>query len=377
MASIKLFYLFSFFIISNCSFQMSIFNELNKQSNGKNFILSPLSIFQILSLTSNGAKGSTKEEMLATLQNSNEISLNSINYDLLKVLKNFTTLEVANAVMTKVNPLQKFTEICENYLAPIEKLQTVDQVNNWCSEKTHGKINKIVDKLENDVRMILLNAVYFKGFWESEFSKKGTILKSFYNLNKEEVKVKTMYKLSFFNYFENSDVQAVEIPYKKDKMSAIIILPNKKLDINTWINEISNDQNNLYSIINELSIQRVELELPKFELEYEVELKETLKNLGMFNAFSDNANFDGLSQEEKLKISSVVHKAYIKINEESTEAAAITKVIIKKRTSTGPNKPKEIIHQMKVNRPFLFLIKSSLLPENYNLVFMAKIEKLK
>ena len=377
MSSSKLIFLFSFFIISNCSFQTSIFNELNKQSNGKNLVLSPISIFQILSLTSNGAKGTTQEEMLETLQNSNDISLNSINYNLLKVLKNFTTLEIANAVMTKVNPEKKFTEICNNYLALITKLETAEQVNNWCSQKTHGKINKKNNEIPEDVKMILLNAVYFKGLWESEFTKKQTKLKSFYNLNKNEVKVETMYKLGFFNYYEGDDIQAVEIPYKKDKMSAVIILPKKELDINTWINKISNNQNNLNSIINKLSFQRVHLELPKFKFEYLVELKETLQNLGMSTAFTDNADFNELSQKEDLKIDSVIQKSLIKVDEEGTEAAAVTMVRVSVKKSAGPIRRKEIIRIMKVNRPFLFLIKSSLLPEDYNLLFMAKIEKLK
>ena len=377
MSSSKLIFLFSFFIISNCSFQTSIFNELNKQSNGKNLVLSPISIFQILSLTSNGANGPTKEEMLETLQNSNDISLNSINYNLLKVLKNFTTLEIANAVMTKVDPEKKFTEICNNYLALITKLETAEQVNNWCSQKTHGKINKIISEIPEDVKMILLNAVYFKGLWESEFTKKQTKLKSFYNLNKNEVKVETMYKLGFFNYYEGDDIQAVEIPYKKDKMSAVIILPKKELDINTWINKISNNQNNLNSIINKLSFQRVHLELPKFKFEYLVELKETLQNLGMSTAFTENADFTELSQKEDLKIDSVIQKSFIKVDEEGTEAAAVTMVRVSVKKSAGPIRRKEIIRIMKVNRPFLFLIKSSLLPEDYNLLFMAKIEKLK
>ena len=373
MISIKLFFLYSFFIISNCSFQTSIFNELNKKSNGQNLIISPTSIFQILSLTSNGANGLTQEEMLETLQNSNTNSLNSINYDLLKIFKNLTTVEVANAVMTKFIPENKFSEICENYFAPIEKLESAQQVNRWCSEKTHGKINKIINELTPETQMILLNAVYFKGLWENEFNNITTELKSFYNLNKEEIKINTMKKLTRFKYYEDLNVQAIEIPYKKDGMSAVIILPNKELDINTWINKVSYTENNLYSILDELSYQKVDLELPKFELEYEVTLNEILQNLGMFTAFTNSADFTGLRKEGNLKIDSVVHKTYLKVDEEGTEAAAITGITV---TTTSFNPKKEIIYEMKVNRPFLFLIKSSLLPKNYDLLFMAKIEKL-
>ena len=111
MTSIKLLLFYSFFIISNCSFQESIFNELNKKSKGKNLIISPISIFQILSLTSNGANGLTQTEMLKTLQNSNIESLNSVNYDIIKTFKRYSSVETANVVMTKIVPEKKFFKI--------------------------------------------------------------------------------------------------------------------------------------------------------------------------------------------------------------------------------------------------------------------------
>ena len=115
--SVKLFLFYSFLIISQCSFQTSIFNELNKKSKEENLIISPISIFQILSLTSNGANGLTQEEMLKILQSSNINSLNSVNYNILKIFKTFSTVEVANAVMTKSAPEKNFAEICKNYFA--------------------------------------------------------------------------------------------------------------------------------------------------------------------------------------------------------------------------------------------------------------------
>ena len=162
MTYIKLL-LCSFFIVSNCSFQMSIFNELNKKSNGKNLVISPISIFEALSLASNAAKGLTKNEMIKALQSENINSLNSLNYDLIKVFKNLKTVENANALMARFKPEKEFLEICKNYSAPVETLRSASQVNGWCSQKTHGKINKIIDQLDPSIRFILLNAIYFKG----------------------------------------------------------------------------------------------------------------------------------------------------------------------------------------------------------------------
>ena len=142
MTSVKLFLIYSFLVISNCSFQTSIFSELNKKLNGENLILSPVSIFQILSLTSNGANGLTQEEMLETLQNSNISSLNSINYDLLRIFKNFTTVEIANAVMTKFSPTKEFSDICENYFTSISKLESVEQKMDGVAKKPMEKLIK-------------------------------------------------------------------------------------------------------------------------------------------------------------------------------------------------------------------------------------------
>ena len=135
------------FISLNCSFQLSIFSELNKSNRGKNLIISPLSIFQILSLTANGARNKTQLEMIEALKTTDIDKLNAINYEILEAFQKFTTVEMANAVMSKFDPLQEFMDISETYCAPLEKLISVEQVNNWCSEKTHGKITKILDKL--------------------------------------------------------------------------------------------------------------------------------------------------------------------------------------------------------------------------------------
>ena len=209
------------FISLNCSFQLSLFNELNKSNRGKNLILSPLSVFQILSLTANGARNETQSEMIEALQNADIDTLNAINYEILEAVQEFTTVEMANAVMSKFDPLQEFMDISETYCAPLEKLISVEQVNNWCSEKTHGKITKILSQLDATVQMILLNAVYFKGEWSSKFKERLTSKKIFYNLGNEVISVDTMNQISHFNYYQDDEIQAIELPYNKDGMTAL------------------------------------------------------------------------------------------------------------------------------------------------------------
>ena len=361
------------FISVNCSFQVSFFNEINKSKKGSNLIISPLSIFQILSLTTNGAKGKTQLEMIEALQNTDIETLNSINYKILETFKEFKTVEIANAVMSKFTPLQEFMKISEKYCAPFEQLISVEQVNNWCSEKTHGKITKILDKLDRGIQMILLNAVYFKGEWVNQFKESLTQKKIFYNLGTEIKEVETMSQISNFNYYEDTKIQAVQLPYKKDGMSAIIILPRETVDINKYLISLNSEENSINQLIEKLTYVKVNLELPKFELEFYSSLKEVLGDMGMEKAFTNDADFTGLREENNLKIDDVLHKTYLKVNEFGTEAAAVTAVIIK-YTSAMPKK--EIIYQMKVNRPFLFLLRSSKLPADYDLLFISKIEKL-
>lgn len=362
------------FLMCTCSFQISIFNEMNKLKKNENLIISPFSIFQLLSLTTNGAKGTTQEEMLETLQSENVTELNEINYSLLNLFKKFTTVEVANSIMSKFEPLSSFSVIAEKYEAPIEKLESAEQVNNWCNEKTHGKIPKIIEELDNDILMVLLNAVYFKGEWIHKFNNRSTELKTFYNFGKNEIQVNTMFQISHFRYYEDLNIQVVELPFESDEMSALIILPKSNIDINNYINKIWNLENNdIKTIIKNLSYSKVKLELPKFELDFGLKLNEALKNLGIFTAFMDYADFSGLKKDGKIKIDEVIHKTYLKVFEEGTEAAAVTY-----GGMSGSSAPvEEVIYEMKINRPFLFFLRSNMLPEDYDLLFMSKIEELK
>lgn len=372
-------YILNLFLISllmnflNCSFQSKIFNRMNKEKKGENLIISPLSIFQVLSLTANGAKGKTQSEMLETLQAETIEDLNKINYEILSSFKGFTTIDIANAVMTRFIPLNSFTSIAEKYSAPIEPLVNVQQVNDWCSNKTHGKIKKILDELSEDTAMILLNAVYFKGEWSLRFDKFATQKLPFYNLGTNEVKVETMRQIEYFPYYEDKKAKAIELRFKNDFMSAIIILPSEGTDINKFIDSLSISNEEYTKIIKGLKSAKVNIQLPKFELDFSQNLNEILKDLGMYNAFSaSDADFTGLRKLSGLFINRVIHKSYLKVFEDGCEAAAVTVVDV----TDGALPEIEKIRDMKVNRPFLFLLKNSKLPDGHNLIFMSKIEKL-
>ena len=300
----------------NCLFEFQLFHQVNKEKNGENLIISPLSIFQVLSLTTNGARGRTQQEMIWLLENYVE-NLNKINYDILSILKDFSTIEIANAVMTRFTPLQNFSDIADKYLAPIEPLISLEQVNNWCSEKTHGKIEKILESLSSDTAMLLLNAVYFKGEWALKFEKILTKELPFYNFGIEEKKVETMNQITYFNYYEDKKVQIIELKFQKDFMSAIIILPSDRIDINTYISYLPLSRDEFPMVLSELKRLKVNLQLPKFEIDFSEELNKILIDLGMNEAFSaTNADFSGLREEGELYINKVMHKAYLKVEED-------------------------------------------------------------
>ena len=368
---ILLSFLLSYF---NCAFQTNIFSQINNDKSGKNVIISPLSIYQVLSLLSNGAKESTLSEMLSVLGSTSLDELNDINYKILSKISSFSTIDIANAVMTRFKPLENFCSVADKYLAPMESLESVEQINEWCKEKTHGKIEKIIEQLSPETIMILLNAVYFKGEWINQFDKYFTKKLPFYNLSKNEIKVDTMLQIDHFRYFSNKEIQAIELPFQKDFMSAIIILPSEKIEINSFIKNNLAKKNYLTDIINKLDYAKVHLELPKFEVTFEETLNHVIKKLGMKKIFNSlEADLSGLYNRKGLFVSQVIHKTYLKVNEEGTEAAAVTLVAVDEASMAGEE---EIIHEMKVNRPFLFLLKNWELPEGYDMVFMAKIEEI-
>ena len=359
----------------SCSFQISLFNKINSKYKENNLILSPFSIFQAISLVTNGANGETQKELLKLLDDKEMDEINMMNSNILKKLKNNSSLEIANAIMSKLSPLNSFTNIAKNtYDSEILPLKNVNQVNKWCDKKTHGKISKIIDLLDPATYLLVLNAIYFKGEWINQFEKDLTKKQVFYNFNKEEKNIDTMEITKYFNYFEDSNLQAIELNFKKEVISALIILPNKKLSINEFIEILDKDNDYYYSIINNLKRNKVNLRLPKFEITYSKQLKEVLKMIGVSLPFEKNADFSKIRSQNDIYINEIIHKTYLKVDEQGTEAAAVT--MIEMLTGSAFQPEQEKIYFMHVNRPFLFILRNKNLPKNYDIIFISKIEEL-
>ena len=358
----------------SCSFQLSLFNKLNSKYKENNLIISPLSIYQAISLVSNGANGETQKELLKLLDEKEMEEINLINKQILNKIKDFTSLEIANAIMSKLVPLNDFTKIVkDNYNSEILPLRNVNQVNKWCEKKTHGKIKKIINYLNPNTFMIILNAIYFKGEWQKTFEKELTTKQIFYNLNKNEKKINMMENTGHYNYFEDSNLQSIELPFKKESFSALIILPNKNLNINEFIEILDKDNDYLNTIINNMKYNKVNLKLPKFELEYSKSLKEILIDMNVKLPFENIADFSKIRTQNDIHIDDIIHKTYLKVNEQGTEAAAITAIIMVENAFI-PREEK--IFKMNVNRPFIFILRNNEFPKNYDIVFISKIEEI-
>ena len=296
----------------SCSFQIALFNKLNSKYKENNLIISPLSIFQAISLVTNGANGETQKELLKLLDNKEMEEINMINSKILEKIKENSSLEMANAIMSRLAPLNEFTNLVRiNYESEILPLKNANQVNKWCEKKTHGRISKIIEEIDPMTYMLVLNAIYFKGEWRIQFENELTKKQKFYNLNKDEKKIDTMEITKHFNYFEDTNLQAIELEFRKESISALIILPNKKLNINEFVEILDKDNSYFYSIIDNLEYKEINLRLPKFELDYNKSLKEVFKTMGINLPFENNADFSKIRTQNDIYINDIKYEQRI------------------------------------------------------------------
>ncbi len=362
---------------SDNSFGLKLFKEINSEETNSNVFISPLSISMALGMTYNGAKEETEEAMRTTLE-FGDLSMGEINesykslIELLRGLDSDVEFNIANSIWYRDDFTfeQDFFERCRDYFdARVSGLDfsqneaAKDTMDNWVDENTNGKIEHIVDYVDSiyDV-MFLINAIYFKGTWTYQFDEKDTKDDIFYLPGGSTKECKMMSIEEEFEYFEDSILQAIDIPYGIGNYSMTVILPKEGEDIDLLIAVLT--QNQWDEWMSDFSENTLTLFLPKLKLEYEINdtLKKALANLGMGIAFDpEQADFTGMYEPGEIYIDRIIHKTFLKVNEEGTEAAAATVVGVG-ATSVGLT--------MYVNRPFLFAIR-----ENYSgtILFIGKI----
>jgi len=346
-------------------FAIDSYTEATKGQEGS-FIFSPASIQQAVTLASFGAAGATKADMLRGLKypsnySSDEIAKNC--QELNENVKKSNYLKIANKVylMKDYTAKETFNQIAhKSFSSESQSLdfsqsdQSAHTINQWVEDHTNNKIKDLIEasSLNSDTRMVLVNAIYFKGFWTHQFDPKNTFKGPFYLNDHDTVTVDYMKIKKHFKYgsIQSLDATAIELPYKDSDITMLIILPNSKTGLPALESKLKTV--NFGDITKNLYSQEVNVELPKFKIETELDLKDTLTAMGMGSMFSDNADFSELlNSDERLKVSKVVHKAFIEVNEEGAEAAAATGFTIE-FLSLRP----EI--RFQAHQPFLFALKS-------------------
>ena len=361
------------------SFGLELLKEINAKETDSNVFISPLSISMALGMTYNGAAGSTEEAMRTTLE-FGDLSMEEINesykslIELLWGIDSDVEFNIANSIWYRDDRTfkQDFFERCDEYFdARVSGLDfsqneaAKDTMNNWVDRETNGRIEEIVDRVNpmNDV-MFLINAIYFKGNWTYQFEEEDTKDDVFYMPGGSTKECKMMEIRSYFKYFEDSSMQAIDIPYGIGNYSMTVILPRESEDIDLIVAGLTQEKWGEW--MDSLSPDTVTLFFPKLKLEYEIKdkLKEALTTLGMGVAFDDReADFTGMYEPGGIFIDRIIHKTFLEVDEEGTEAAAAT-VVAMQLTSIGGDLT------IRVNRPFLFAIR-----ENHSgvILFMGKI----
>ncbi len=364
-------------IKTNNNFGLELFNEIIA-ADTKNIMISPASISLALGMTYNGAETTTKEAFEYVLNYEeltrtevNEISKNLINA--LLVDKKGNLLEIANSIWYHLDfPVyDAFISTNKTYFdAEIRELDfsdasAVDEINKWCAKKTHDKIEEIIKELSPDSRMVLINALYFNCLWEIEFDPDETKKESFYNDDQTVYgDVDMMYTEGAFNYAITDEYTAVEMPYKDGKYSMHLILPAYGEPLSELIENLDGDTWNEW-MDNYEEYDEVQVNMPKFKFDYERSIGPDLIDMGLGVAFGDQADFSSIS-DIALYISKVIHKTYIDVNEEGTEAAAVTSVVMD-LTTVGPGGGPTIF---RCDRPFLFAITEN---TSKSIVFIGKM----
>ena len=350
----------------NTSFALDLYARL-KTADG-NLFFSPYSISTCLAMTYAGARGDTAAQMAKTLHfDANQLQFAASFGELQKSLnseqeKKGIELNIANGLWgPKDHPfLPAFLDIAkQSYEANLKQADfrthadtTRTEINDWVDHKTKGKITDLIQPgvLGPATRLVLVNAIYFKGSWARQFQKHSTTKALFTVTPNQKLEVPQMNVTANFKYAEVDGLQLLELPYVGADLSMVVLLP-RELDGLKGMEGLLHNQT-LDRWLTLTRAQKVAVSLPKFKMSAQFSLAKPLAEMGMTDAFSPNANFSGMDGGRDLFISAVVHKAFVDVNEEGSEAAAATGVIMRSLTVMKPG-PTPIF---RADHPFIFLI---------------------
>jgi serpin B len=349
---------------ANTGFAFDLLKQITREQPGTNVFISPFSVSTVLQMVGNGAAGDTKAEMQRVLKTTGlpAETLNAAGNDLNQSLNSQTNviLNLANAIWYQEGVRLKPGFVSDNQNFFTAKLAGVDftkpesaqTINDWADTSTRGKIKEVVQwPFAPNTRVILANGIYFKGKWDRPFDKQTTKDRAFNVLPGGTPKqVPTMWQRGHFNYQQGDGFQAARLPYAGKRLQMYLFLPDTNssptklladLNADTWRDKI----------LPKFEDKQGVLALPRFKLDYDVILNDPLKALGMRQAFAVDADFSAMANEP-LFVSEVKQKSFVEVNEEGTEAAAVTTVTMSNSAMPAPQK----VFKMIVDRPFVFVI---------------------
>lgn len=351
---------------STNDFSLDVFKEICVQSDGdENIFISPLSLSMALSMTCNGAAGTTLDSMLYTLRFTDFTmdELNAINKALINTLPSVdekVELGMANSIWySDVFPvLDDFLQVNEtNYNAEVEAVDFSDPdtkniINGWVEDETNGKIKNLIEKIDVDNIMFLINALYFNADWTIAFNEDETESGYFSLTDGNTADVEMMKMRDTIAYCSGGDFSAIELDYGQGNFSMLVILPNSRQTISQFFRDFNSEK--LEECISGFSNRIVNVQLPKFKFGYKIELNDVLTAMGMGIAFKQTADFTNIYSPGGVYIDYVLQKTFIDVSEKGTEAAAATVVAMDyNSTSTGVEENIWFI----ADSPFVFLIR--------------------
>ena len=365
-------------IEANNRFAINLYSQYKSEDG--NIFFSPFSISTAMAMVYEGAEGKTAKEIKSVFgfpkyDNSRRNQYSNLLSDINKK-DNEYALKTANALWA-----QQDFQFLDEYITTVEeyyegkttnlnfKNEWEDSrliINNWVEDKTNNKIKDLFPEggINPSTRLVLTNAIYFKAKWLIQFDADKTSDENFRVNPDKSIKVPMMQptsQKSTFNYTQNKDLQILEMPYAGEDLSMLILLPLDD-DIEALENSFTNEK--LTEWKKSLRRRKVNIYIPKFKFETNYFLSETLSNLGMPTAFTNSADFSGMTGTKDLKIDKVIHQAFIEVNEEGTEAAAATGVVMMVKMSRSPTPI------FKADHPFIFIIQQN---ETGNILFMGRV----
>lgn len=346
-------------IENNNAFALNLFSQM-KGFDSK--VVSPMSVSYLMGMLANGADGQTRQEIMKAI-GCEKVSLRDLNefYQMLITHANHfdkaTTINIADYIALNCHYQLKegFASTMQNYYkAGVESLDfskasTLKRINRWCSDHTDGMIPKIIEQVDADAVSYIMNAIYFNGTWTDKFDTRQTKLENFQGYTRDIKKTQMMHRNGKYQYMDNADFAAVNLPYGNGSYSMTVILPNRGKSIDDVMAGL--DAKKVSELRRSMDECVVDLKLPRFTISQETSLNDIISKLGAPTMFTSGADFSNFASGN-LSISKMLQKAKIEVSEEGTKASAVTMAMVA-MTALRPEPRKVEFH---ANRPFIYMI---------------------